>query len=179
MLLHYFFLCLLFFPIKLKCWFVWLFACFSSSHVWLNEQFTTLDFTRMENSALIESGLNSFCSDVMKSNEQNKWRLFCGRSIKLCRQSFWVQKVRKKIPHQKYALRHMEISLSSLGFSIILHRKREQQPSSGTSTYCCSISFVLKIKYVWAWGRGKVCKQSVTIWSLECRVWQYTQIYCN
>lgn len=54
----------------------------------------------MEISVLIESGLNSFLLDVMKSNEQNKWRLFVAETLIYIEKSYWVYKAGKK-PHIK------------------------------------------------------------------------------
>lgn len=48
---------------------------------------------------LIESGQNSFWSDVMKSNEQNM-KVICGRNINLYREKLLSVQGRKK-PHIK------------------------------------------------------------------------------
>jgi len=112
----------------------------------------------------------------MKSNEPNTWRLFCGRKIKLYREKLLHVQVRTPPSPEVCSKAYGNLSVFT-EFSITLHRKRKKQPSSDTSTYCYCTSYMLKIKHAWAWGRGKVCKQAVTIWPLECRVWQYIQIY--
>lgn len=46
--------------------------------------------------------------------------------------SFWVQNVgKKKCPHQRCALRHMEISLSSLGFQLFSTEKESSSLAQG------------------------------------------------
>lgn len=119
----------------------------------------------MEISVLIESGQNSFWLDVMKSNEQNRWRLFVAETLIYTEKSYWVYKVGKNPTSKVGSKAYGNLSVFT-GFSIILHRKRKKQPSSGTSTYCCCISYMVKIKHAWAWGRGKsvqtVCDNLVT-----------------
>lgn len=58
-------------------------------------------------------------------------KVICGRNINLYREKLLSVQGRKKTPHQKWVLRHMEVSLSSLGFQLSSTEKERSSLAQG------------------------------------------------